>query len=147
MKRIQLVDALKNIKNRWASFLSVVLIIALGTGGYFTTLSVDQSFQKTSDIFYEKGNFKDYEMISSGGIVDKDLQKIKEVEGVNDAEGVILFDGEANINNNNYKVTFISITERISKPIINPLLFFILHYSILIFDDLRIWHKFNRFLI
>jgi len=118
MKKTQFVDAIKNIQKRKASFLSVVLIVALGTGGFFTTRNAYKAFHDATENAYETGNFKNYELISSGGIVEEDLERIRNIEGINEAEGVILLDAELSGNDRFYNVKAISLTKDVSVPLL-----------------------------
>ena len=118
MKKTQFVDAVKNIQKRKASFLSVVLIVALGTGGFFTTRNAYKAFHDATENVYEQGNFKNYELISSGGIVEEDLDRIRKIEGVEEAEGVILLDAELSGNDRFYNVKAISMTDEVSVPLL-----------------------------
>ena len=52
MKKTQFVDAIKNIRKRFASFLSITLVIAIGTGGFFTTQNIYRSLKETFDGYY-----------------------------------------------------------------------------------------------
>ncbi len=53
MKKTQFIDAVKNIKNRLPSFLSVILVVAIGTGGFFTTQNIYRSLDDAFEEFYE----------------------------------------------------------------------------------------------
>ena len=116
MKKTQFIDAVKNIKNRLPSFLSVILVVAIGTGGFFTTQNIYRSLDSTFNDFYEKQNFKNYDLVSSGGVVESDLEMVREVPGVDAAEGVIRLSGELSKDKYSYNVQIISLTEKISVP-------------------------------
>ena len=118
MKKTQFTDAVKNIKKRWASFLSVVLIVALGTGGFFASRNMKRSFVEATDRIYQEGNFKNFDMLSSGGVSEEDLRTIESTEGVKEAEGVILLDAELSDASSFYNVKVISITDTVSTPIL-----------------------------
>ena len=116
MKKTQLIDALRLIKHRFASFLSVCLIIALGTGGFFATRFISESFDKIGTDYYQRNNFKDFSMLSTVGVSDDDIKLIKEVDGVEDAEGIISLSGLFTKDNNEYNITIHSLTDKISTP-------------------------------
>ncbi len=118
MKKTQFIDALKNIRKRWASFLSVVLIVALGTGGFFTSRNLNRSFVNATERLYTSGNFKNFDLLSSGGIGEEELEILRNTEGVKDAEGVIVLDAELSNDSGIYKVKAISVTDSISVPLL-----------------------------
>ena len=71
--------------------------------------------QKATE-YYAAHNFKDYDFVSSYGISEANLAKIKNADKVTDAEGVIQADGSISFDGNKRNVTIISLTERVSVP-------------------------------
>ena len=93
MKKTQRKDAFRNIKKRIVSFLSLCLVVMLGLGGYFTTRYMGAGIDKKATGWYNDHNFKDFDMACSYGISEANLDRIKKVDGVTDAEGVFQTDG------------------------------------------------------
>lgn len=116
MKTTQRKDAVRNIRKRLVSYLSVCLVIMLGLGGTFITRYMSASIVAKANSYYTDHNFKNYELICSLGITDDDIAQIKATEGVTDAEGVIRGNGTLTKGDINLKVELISMTERISVP-------------------------------
>ena len=116
MKKTQKKDAGRNIKKSIVSFLSILLVITLGLGGYFTIVYMTEGLSVKAAEYYGDRSFKDYEMLSSTGVTGSDISKIKSVEGVVDAEGVIRADGVAAQGSVRTNVTVLSETEHISVP-------------------------------
>ncbi|MBO4919509.1 MAG: FtsX-like permease family protein [Erysipelotrichaceae bacterium] len=116
MKKTQFIDAIKNIKNRLPSFLSVILVVAIGTGGFFTTQNIYRSLDDAFEGFYERQNFKDLDLVSAGGIVESDLEAVSRVTGVDAVEGVIHISGELSHQEDKYNVQIVSLTEKVSIP-------------------------------
>ena len=116
MKKTQRKDAVRNIRKRLVSYLSVCLVIMLGLGGFFITRYMGAGISARAIGYYKESSFKNYELISSLGITDDDLAQIKEVEGITDAEGVIRADGTLKKGDLKRNVEIISMTERISVP-------------------------------
>ena len=54
MKHTQLLDALRNIKKQWVSFLSIVLIVMLGVMVYLGINFAANSMKQGGDKYYEK---------------------------------------------------------------------------------------------
>ena len=116
MKKTQRKDATRNIKKRIVSYLSIVLVVGLGLGGLFTTRYMDAGIDRKATEYYDAHNFKDFDFLSSYGISEANLKKIKSADEVTDAEGVIQADGSITFDGNKRNITIISLTERISVP-------------------------------
>lgn len=116
MKKTQRTDAVRSVRKRIISYLSLCLIISLATGGFMITNFMEKSMKVKTDDFYGTQLFKDFEMISSAGIKPEELDIIARVEGVEDVEGVMLLDGMLQHGQDSYNVQLISLTERISIP-------------------------------
>ena len=116
MKKTQLIDALRNIQKRFISFLSIVFIIMLGTGGFFMARYSAQGLMNSASRFYRAQNFKDYEVASSIGVTETDLERLRDVEGIAEAEGVIVLDGSLYKGDIGQAVTLLSWTDSVSKP-------------------------------
>ena len=116
MKKTQRKDAIRNIVKRLVSYLSVVLVVTLGLGGLFTTRYMGAGIQKQATDYYDSHSFKNYEFVSSYGISDANLEKIKSNDQVTDAEGVIQADGAVSFGGQKRNATIISLTEKVSVP-------------------------------
>lgn len=115
MTKTQLIDAYKSIKKRFISFLSIALIVAFGIGGSYATVFLSKGTDKAINNYYDYYNFYDYEMISSLGIRDYDLEQIKQLDGIFDAEGGYSLNGELFNNNNLINVNILSIQKKINR--------------------------------
>lgn len=116
MKKTQKKDAVRNIRKRIVSYLSICLVIMLGLGGVFITRYMGAGINKESTEYFKEHNFKNYELISSFGATDEDIAQIKETEGVTDAEGVVRSNGSLTKGSLNRSVEVVTMTERISVP-------------------------------
>ncbi len=116
MKKTQRKDALRNILKRMASYLSVCLVIVLGLGGLLITCFMAAGIEKQGDEYYRARSFKDFDMVSSAGISENNLDRIREVDKVETVEGVLQADGSAAFDDKKRNVTIISLTEKVSVP-------------------------------
>ena len=111
-----LIDSLRNIQKRFVSWLSIVTIVLIGTtlilGLYFASSTV----RRASLSYIDEQNFRDFDISSSIGIKQEDVDKIKTLPEVKDAEGQITFYGIASFLENNSSVTIVSITKKVSIP-------------------------------
>ena len=116
MKKTQRKDAFRNIRKRIVSYLSVCLVIMLGLGGVFTTRYMDAGLVKQASDYYDAHRFKVFDLASSYGISEANLEKIRTADKVIDAEGVIQANGSVSFNGNKKNVTIISLTGKVSVP-------------------------------
>ena len=84
MKKTQRIDSLRNIQKKIISYLSVCIIVMLGIGGFSTALLENNGIRNGALAYYDKVNFKDYELVSSLGFTAEDLDNIKKQEYVED---------------------------------------------------------------
>ena len=87
-----------------------------GIGGSFSTQYLEYGFNNTVANYYKAHNFMDYEIISSFGINENDINAIKNLQGISDVEGTISVDGKLIFNNSLQDVKVITKTERINTP-------------------------------
>ncbi len=88
----------------------------LGLSGLFTTHYMGAGLEEKAVNYYEAHNFKDFDLASSYGISEANLEKIKAEDYVTDAEGVIQADGAVTFGGQKRNVTVLSLTKRVSVP-------------------------------
>jgi len=71
MKKTQRKDAVRNIRKRIVSYLSICLVIMLGLGGFFITRYMGAGIDAEATKYYNDHSFKNFELISSLGITDE----------------------------------------------------------------------------
>lgn len=87
MRTALLKDITRDIRKSLGRFLSITLIIALGVA-FFTGLTIaPDDMLMTADKYYDDYNLMDIRVVSTMGLTEDDLKEIKEIEGVEDAEG------------------------------------------------------------
>ncbi|MBQ6235614.1 MAG: FtsX-like permease family protein [Clostridia bacterium] len=118
MKRTQLKDALRNIWKQKVSFLSIVVIAALGVTMFLgIDFSASAIFQNAT-AFYNEKNYRDVELVSTLLLSEGDLEAIRSTDGVRDVESVFLTSAQASVNDARMNVDVVSLTERINQPIL-----------------------------
>ncbi|MBR0468103.1 MAG: hypothetical protein IJJ16_00145 [Mogibacterium sp.] len=118
MKKTQLTDAIRNIRKRIVSFLSICLVIMLGVGAFLCTRYMEAGIINEAAGYFSERELKDFEIISSLGVSENNIEAIKAVDGVVDAEGVMEFEGSLQKGEFKSSVTVLSRTERVSVPLL-----------------------------
>ena len=90
----------------------------MGIGAYLTTVYMETGINREAAGYYKDRAFKDFEMISSLGASDANIQAIANTPGIVDAEGVLRFDGSLRSGDQKRNITAISLTERVSVPVL-----------------------------
>lgn len=116
MKKSQVKDATRNIRKRIVSYLSICLVIMLGVGAFLTTRFMEAGLGREAANYEIDHNFKNFEMISSLGVSDTNLELIKQIDGVIDAEGVMQMTATISKGYSKRTATVLSATEKISVP-------------------------------
>ncbi|MBO4289100.1 MAG: FtsX-like permease family protein [Lachnospiraceae bacterium] len=116
MKKTQRTDAFRNIKKQKVSYLSIILIALLGVTAF---LGIDYSSagaKKSASEYYNEHRFRDVEVASTMLLTQEDLEVLRGVEGVKDAEPVWQTSVKASGGDKWADVSMISMTERINVP-------------------------------
>ena len=78
---------LREIRGSFGRWIAILAIIALGVG-FFSGLKVcKEDFIQTGDQYIKAHNLYDYELLTTLGLEEEDVEIIRQVEGVKNAEG------------------------------------------------------------
>lgn len=117
MKKALLKDSIKEIKNTYKRFISILLMAFLGVGFFAGLRASSPDMLDTIDQYYKKQNFFDIEVISTLGLTQQDIEEIKKIENVENVEGDYAKDGKLEIEEKEIIAKFITLGE-INKPIL-----------------------------
>ena len=115
MKLTFITDALRNIFRNKASFFSIILISLLGVTSFLSMDYTAEALRHAGSDEYNKMSFRDLEISSPLLLTEEDLNEIRRVEGVRDAEKVYLANGMVVSENARNTINVISLTERINR--------------------------------
>ena len=68
-----------------AQFISMIIMITLGVGVFLGFNMEWYSIKKNTDYIFEKSGFADFRLIREEGFKEADLEKVKQIDGVEDA--------------------------------------------------------------
>ena len=89
MKKALVKDSIRQIKNTFKRFLSIVLIVFLGVGFFAGIRATSPDMKDTVDTYYDLQDVMDIEVLSTLGLTQNDIEALKDVEGINDIVFII----------------------------------------------------------
>lgn len=87
MKSVLLKDTVKEIKNTFKRFLSILLVVLLGVGFFAGIKAASPDMKLTIDKYLDDKNVMDIQVISTLGLTQKDIDILKNVDGVENIIG------------------------------------------------------------
>ena len=117
MKKALLKDSVKEIKNTYKRFISILLMAFLGVG-FFAGIRVSSpDMVDTIDKYYKKQNVYDIQVVSTLGLTDEDIEDLSKVEGVDKIDGTYETDGKIEIDNKEIIAKLLTIGE-LNTPVL-----------------------------
>ena len=116
MKRTQILDARRNIRKEFVAYVSIVIIGMLASLSYLVITYSAETLKKDSLNFFNGLGLWDLEIASTMLMDEGDLEAIRALPGVSEAEPVWQIDGKLRGENGETTVTLISLPGHISRP-------------------------------
>lgn len=101
----------KEIKNTFGQFMSILLIVALGVGFFAGIRATGPDFRETADEYFKETKFMDLQVEGNYGLTEKDIEAIRNTEGVEMVEAAYQYDALFDHNGEAYVVRFRSYTD------------------------------------
>lgn len=73
-------DTFREIRGTLSRFLSIFAIIFLGVAFFAGLVATGPVMMETSDAYYKEHNLADMQVLSTGGLVDEDIERLEAVE-------------------------------------------------------------------
>ena len=117
MKKTQLKDWLRNIRSNFVSWLAIVIVLTIGCGTYCgSTFYINKLTEIAADFFAET-NYEDLKVTSALGFTEDDIEELKSVDRVQDAEGTYrVNDAFLLSGSKKYSADVLSLNNIVSKP-------------------------------
>lgn len=119
MKNIMFKSTLREIKGSLGRWAAILAIIALGVGFFSGLKACKSAFLETGNEYLSQHNFFDYELISTLGLEDEDVENISAVDGVRLAEGSYSADvliTEDSPDSQDVTTKFLTVSDNINTP-------------------------------
>ena len=117
MKRALLKDSLKEIKNTYKRFISILLMAFLGVGFFAGLRATSPDMVRTIDKYYNNQSVYDIQVLSTLGLTDEDIKELSKIENVEKVHGSYETDGKIEIDSKEIIAKFITL-EELNKPIL-----------------------------
>lgn len=111
MKKALLKDSIKQIKKTYKRFISILLMAFMGVGFFAGVRATSPDMKKTLDMYLDKYNVYDINIVSTLGITDDDIDAISKIDGVEKAFGTYSEDVFATVNDEEIVVKAYAIYE------------------------------------
>ena len=117
MKKALLKNSVKEIKNTYKRFISILLMAFLGVGFFAGLRATSPDMLRTIDNYYKEKNVYDIQVLSTLGLTSNDVEEISKIENVERVSKSYEIDGKIDIDNKEIITKFITI-EDVNKPIL-----------------------------
>ena len=117
MKKALKKDTVKEIRNTFKRFLSILLMAFLGVGFFAGIKATSPDMVETIDAFYREQRVNDLQVISTLGLTNDDLAEVRKVEGVEEAQGSYSVDAKIEIENKEIIAKVMTCTS-INQPVL-----------------------------
>lgn len=116
MKKTQLKEAFRNIQNQRVSFASIIVIAMLAVTVYLGILYAAKALNLHTSSWYYQWNTQDLQVYSPLLLTKSDVEAIRSIEGVGEAEGCIETEALYPAEDGLYAVKVMTIPERVALP-------------------------------
>lgn len=93
MTKAYVTDSIRSIKRSFSRFVSIIAIVAMGSGLFCGLNAVGPDMKETANEYYDKYNLMDLRLQSYIGLYEEDLEQIRAIEGVKAVQGAKFVDG------------------------------------------------------
>ena len=117
MKSALLKDSIKEIKNTYKRFLSILVMAFLGVGFFAGMRAASPDMVDTIDQYYKESQVYDIKILSTFGLTNDDIDAISEIDEIENTVGTYETEGKIEIDNKEI-ITKIMSVEKLNKPIL-----------------------------
>ena len=118
MKKTQLKDAIRNIKKQLVSWLSIIVISSFAVAAYLGLTYSAYGLSVAGKNLYESTNFRDFQVTSNCMLSEDDIESIKALPGITDAEGIYRINAKIDAGADTKDIYVASVPERIGLTIL-----------------------------
>lgn len=113
MRRAFSKDILRSITHSAGRFLAIAIIAALGTGFYAGLRMTGPDMRLAADAYFDQTQLYDIRVVSTEGMSETNLERLADVEGVEDVMAVHQADALVSSGSDQYTMSFNSLDESV----------------------------------
>lgn len=117
MKKALLRDSIKEIKNTYKRFISILVMAFLGVGFFAGLRAASPDMLDTVDKFYRDSQVFDIKILSTLGLTESDIEALKNIDGIENVAGSYEVDGKIELDKKEIITKLITVGD-INKPIL-----------------------------
>ena len=117
MKSALLKDSIKEIKNTYKRFLSILVMAFLGVGFFAGMRAASPDMVDTIDQYYKESQVYDIKILSTLGLTNDDIDALSEIDEIENTVGTYETESKIEIDNKEI-ITKIMSVEKLNKPIL-----------------------------
>ena len=117
MKSALLKDSIKEIKNTYKRFLSILVMAFLGVGFFAGMRAASPDMVDTIDQYYKESQVYDIKILSTLGLTNDDIDALSEIDEIENTVGTYETEDKIEIDNKEI-ITKIMSVEKLNKPIL-----------------------------
>ncbi len=117
MKKALFKDSIKEIKNTYKRFISILLMAFLGVGFFAGMKAASPDMINTIDQYYKENQVYDIQVLSTLGLTEDDREEIKKIEKIDTVIGTYEMDGKLEVENKEV-ITKLMCIEELNQPIL-----------------------------
>ena len=108
-------DFYMEIRKSFGRFLSIFFIVAIGTAFFSGIRAAEPDMRLSGDAYFDKSKLMDLQVISTMGLTADDLQAIREIKGVEQAQPVYSMDALCDVDGSQKVVHIFSSQDGINE--------------------------------
>ena len=117
VKKALFKDSVKEIRNTYKRFISILLMAFLGVGFFAGMRATSPDMVDTIDQYYKENQVYDIQILSTLGLTEEDIEAISKIDNIETIVGTYEIDGILDIENKEV-VTKIMCIEELNQPIL-----------------------------
>ena len=114
-KNVLLKDLYMEFRKSWPRFVSILIMVMLGVAFLSGIRACSPDMKKSADTFYDRMNLMDIRIFGDLGVTEDDLEEVKQVDGVKEAEGSYTSDVLWTTEDNQLAVKLMSAGEKLDQ--------------------------------
>lgn len=118
MKKALFKDSIKEIKNTYKRFLSILLMAFLGVGFFAGMKAASPDMVNTIDKYDDDNQVYDIQVLSTLGVTNEDITAIQNLENIDKVVGTFEVDGKLEIDNREVVTKILCLEDEINKPVL-----------------------------